>query len=86
MYNRLEGGSEVVACDEILTANGCMTVSTLEIDDLIKYAKSKKAKLIMSGHTCNPDIFNVVDCVYEVDKIRHPYEDYGLQARLGIEF
>ncbi len=84
VYSALNEGADVVVCDEILTANGCMTVSTREIEDLINYAKSKKGKLIMSGHSCNPNVSRVVDCVYEVDKIKHPFPE--LAARKGIEY
>ncbi len=84
VYSALDEGADVVVCDEILTANGCMTVSTREIEDLINYAKSKKGKLIMSGHSCNPNVSRLVDCVYEVDKIKHPFPE--LAARKGIEY
>ncbi len=86
VYDSIRNGAEVVICDEILTANGCMSVSTPEIEDLIKYAKGKRVKLMMSGHSCNQEISEVVDCAYKVNKIKHPYEDCGLQARRGIEY
>jgi len=85
VYSSLDGGADVVICDEILTANGSMSVSTEEIRKLIKYAKGKRVKLMMSGHSCKRERPWVVDCIYEVNKIKHPYYD-GLRARYGIEY
>lgn len=85
VYSALDRGADMVACDELLTANTCMTLSTDEIKDLVNYAKDKKVKLMMSGHSSNTAISNAADCMYEIDQIRHPYYD-GLAARSGIEY
>ena len=77
--------TDVLICDEILTAAGYGVIGCEDVVELIE-GKRNDLELIMTGHYCPPEILCYADYASEIKNIKHPYEDYGLQARLGIEY
>ncbi len=76
---------EMLICDEILTAAFWRVIEWKDVVGLIT-GKRKDLELIMTGHFCPPEILCYADYASEINNIKHPYEDYGLKARIGIEY
>ena len=76
---------DIIIADEILYA---VQLGLLDEEKVIELIKSKPAgkELILTGsHAAFPRIFELVDLVTEVRKVKHPY-DKGIKARKGIEY
>jgi cob(I)alamin adenosyltransferase len=41
--------------------------------------------MLTGSHQPLPNLFELADYVTEIRKIKHPYEDQGIQARKGID-
>ncbi|MCK5233375.1 MAG: cob(I)yrinic acid a,c-diamide adenosyltransferase [Candidatus Aenigmarchaeota archaeon] len=75
----------MLICDEILTAAFWNVIELKQVVGLIR-GKRNDLELIMTGHFCPPEIQCCADYASEINNIKHPYEECGLQARRGIEF
>ncbi len=93
-YNKNENGrdgsyhnkeTDVLICDEILTAAGYGVIGCEDVLGLID-GKRNNLELMMTGYYCPPEILCYADYASEIKNIKHPYEDCGLQARYGIEY
>lgn len=76
---------DMLICDEILTAAFWRAIEWKDVVDLIT-GKRNDLELIMTGHSCPPEILHYADYASQINNIKHPYDDHGLQARIGIEY
>lgn len=77
--------ADIVIADEILYAVQLGLLTEDEIIDLIKSKPQRKELILTGSHEPFEKIFENVDLVSEVKKIKHPY-DKGILARKGVEF
>jgi cob(I)alamin adenosyltransferase len=76
---------DIVIADEILYAVQLGLLTEDEVIDLIESKPEKKELILTGSHQPFEKIFEKVDLVSEVKKIKHPY-DKGILARKGVEF
>ena len=85
MKDVLEGVYDVVILDEVgpaLAWNVCKDELVL---DLLK-KKPKGMELVLTGRGMPTSVKEEADYVTEMQMVKHPYEEKGIQARIGIEY
>jgi len=80
----VEGGAELLICDEILNSLIFELMEKEQIIELIKMCRGK-TELVMTGASAPNDLIELADYVTELRQIKHPYYS-GAKARRGIEF
>jgi cob(I)alamin adenosyltransferase len=80
----VESGTEVLICDEILTAVFFKVLEVTQVIDLIGSCRGR-VELVMTGAVCAPEIFDESDYVTQFVQEKHPYYSGG-RARKGIEY
>ena len=76
---------DIIIADEILYAIQLELLDEEKVIDLIKNKPKNKELILTGSHKSFPKIFELVDLVTEVRKIKHPY-DSGILARKGVEY
>jgi cob(I)alamin adenosyltransferase len=76
---------EMIILDEILVSHFFKLVTTEQIIHLIKKNKQNKSEMILTGRYAPKELYNVVDLVSEIKEIKHYYNEYKLEPRIGIE-
>jgi cob(I)alamin adenosyltransferase len=83
-FEAVEGGTDLLICDEILDTVLFKLLRTERIIELIEKCKNR-VELVMTGRDTSPEIFELADYVTEVVQEKHPYYS-GVRARKGIEY
>lgn len=78
------GVYQLVILDEILSAVDEGLLTEQQISDMLD-AKSEDMTLVMTGHKSYPKLFEHVDLVTEMKKVKHPF-DSGFVAKKGIDY
>jgi cob(I)alamin adenosyltransferase len=77
--------NDLVIADEILYTVQFGLLDEDKVKELIQ-KKPRQLELMLTGsHQPLPNLFELADYVTEIRKIKHPYEDQGIQARKGID-
>ena len=76
---------DIIIADEILYAIQLNLLKESQILELIKSKPDNQELWLTGSHKPFPKIFELVDLVTEIKKIKHPY-DNGIIARKGIEY
>jgi len=88
-YNHLKSALsqnyDLIIADEILYAVQLDLLSQQQVIELIKNKPKEKELILTGSHVAFPNIFQYVDLVTEIKKIKHPF-DSGILARKGIEY
>ena len=77
-----KGKHNVIILDEINIAIG---FGLLDVDEVIKILKPKKADIILTGRRAHPKLKKIADVITIVENKKH-YYDKGVKARKGIEY
>jgi cob(I)alamin adenosyltransferase len=83
-HEAVDGGTQVLICDEMLDTIVFKVLKKEQILDLMKKCKGK-VELVMTGRDAPEEIMESADYVTELVMRKHPYYE-GAKARRGIEF
>lgn len=81
----LGGEHDIVILDEILNA---LKYGLLEVGEVVGLLKGKPehVEVVLTGRDAPPEIIEMAHLVTEMAGIKHPFKDYGITARRGIEY
>ncbi|OGD56576.1 hypothetical protein A2V71_02670 [Candidatus Berkelbacteria bacterium RBG_13_40_8] len=77
-----EGKHNVIILDEV---NIAVSSGLLDVNEVIKILKPKKADIILTGRHAHPKLKKLADVITLVENKKH-YYDKGVKARKGIEY
>ena len=82
LYNK-RNMYDMIILDELLDA---VELGCLSKEHVISFLNNKPEKLniVITGHNDDEEIFKFADCITEMKKIKHHYDD-GIHAQIGIE-
>lgn len=81
-----EGDQFLLVLDEILAAVAFGLLEKKDVMEVVRLHKSVgRCELVLTGHTCWPELTDQADLQTEMRKVRH-YYDKGVPAREGIEY
>ncbi len=80
----LSGRYDVIILDEV---NVALYMGLIEAETLVEFAAARpeNVELIFTGRYAHPDLIKAADCVLEMKKIKHHFDE-GIQAKEGIEY
>ncbi len=80
------GKYRVVVLDEFTYVMRYGWLDTKEVIDWLKAHKPAGLHLIITGRDAPPELIEYADLVTEMRLVKHPFQEQGIQAQLGIEY
>ncbi len=80
------GQYDIVILDEITYCFSYGWLNFAEVRAWLEANKPPMLHLIITGRDALPELIEYADLVTEMKQIKHPYDDQGILAQIGIEY